>query len=425
VAIGVAILVMDRLSAAAIFCSLILEKRRWPAAPGREAAPMSDSTQLSSLGLIIRDLRTAVGWSQSRLADRLCEVSGQATITREDISRWENGRRSPGPFWLRHLATALQLPLTTLEEADRMDRRAFLTDVAATAVAPLVASDLISAGFAAALRGRPTADAWQARLAAHGRDYMTMGADQVRQRLTGDLVVLQQQLDEPELWGIAARLMTLYGKTFPGADGAKAVSWYRMAAQAADRSGDKPTQVWVRGRAAIALGYEGASLPVAAMFGRQALALDDRPSIGRLNAIMGLAHAAAISGDTATALGLLAQGRRVFDAAGSADGDPSDFAVPWWRLNVFISLLAARLGSERIADQAHDAAAAALPDTLPRFRTHLELHRGLTLARAGDSAGGTAYARAALDALPPEKHSLTLRMLLAEIENTSASTAPT
>jgi transcriptional regulator with XRE-family HTH domain len=378
---------------------------------------VGDNAQRSSLGLIIRDLRTAVGWSQSRLASKLCEVSGQPTITREDISRWENGRRSPGPFWLRHLATALQLPMTTLEEADRMDRRAFLTDVAATAVAPIVAADLIRAGFAAALGDRPSADAWQARLVAHGHDYMILGADEVRQRLTCDLLVLQQQLDKPELWGIAARLMTLYGKTFPGSDGAKAVSWYRMAAEAADRSDDQATRVWVRGRAAIALGYEGASLPVAAMFAQQALALDDRPSLGYLNAIMGLAHAAAIRGDTAGALDLLGQGRRVFDAAGSDDGDASDFAVPWWRMNVFVSLLAARLGNEKIADRAHDAASAALPETLPRFHTHLEMHRGLTLARAGDRAGGTSYAQAALHALPPEKHSLTLRMLLTEIEN--------
>ena len=40
------------------------------------------------------------------------------------------------------------------------------------------------------------------------------------------------------------------------------------------------------------------------------------------------------------------------------------------------------------------------------------------LVRAGDRDGGTAHARAALDALPAEKHSLTLRMLMAEIERT-------
>jgi hypothetical protein len=38
------------------------------------------------------------------------------------------------------------------------------------------------------------------------------------------------------------------------------------------------------------------------------------------------------------------------------------------------------------------------------------------IARAGDRAGGIGYAREALNALPPEKHSLTLRMLLTEIE---------
>ncbi|CAM5619766.1 hypothetical protein [Streptomyces avidinii] len=40
-------------------------------------------------------------------------------------------------------------------------------------------------------------------------------------------------------------------------------------------------------------------------------------------------------------------------------------------------------------------------------------------ARSGDiTAGtaGTAHARTALDALPPEKHSLTLRLLMTEVE---------
>jgi transcriptional regulator with XRE-family HTH domain len=369
-----------------------------------------------SVGAIVRDLRVGLGWSQSRLAQELATVSGRDSVTREVVSRWEHGRRRPAGYWLRHLATALQIPFTVLEHAERMERRLFLTDVASTAIAPIVASDLISHGFAAALGTRPAPDAWKARLAAYGRDYMTTGADEIRQRLAADFVVLQQQLEIPSMWDTAARLMTLYGKTFPGADGARAVGWYRVAAVAADRGGSTATRAWVRGRAAIALGYEGASLGLADMFADQALAIEDRPSLGRLNAIMGKAHAAAIRGDRRAALDLLAQGRRVFDAAGSADGDPSDYAVPWWRMSVFTSLLAARLGDERLATQARDEALAALPPTVPRFRTHLEMHRGLMLARAGDRAGGTAYARAALAELPPEKHSLTLRMLLAEIE---------
>jgi hypothetical protein len=296
-----------------------------------------------------------------------------------------------------------------------MKRRTFLTDVAATAIAPVVASDLIHEGFSARLNGDgPNVDEWEAKLAAYGTEYMSMGAADIQRRLAGELVVLQQQLDQPRMWTVAARLMTLFAKTFPGSDGAKAVSWYRMAAQAADRSGDEDARVWVRGRAAIALGYEGASLGVADMLGDQALAITERPSLGKLNAIFGKAHAAALRGDEDTARALIEKGRRTFDQVGSYD-QTSDYAVPWWRVNVFISLLAARLGDERIAIQAQEEAAKELPASLPRFATHLELHKGLMMARAGDRAGGETYGRNALDLLPPEKHSLTLRMLMDEI----------
>ncbi|MFE1810920.1 XRE family transcriptional regulator, partial [Streptomyces sp. NPDC059533] len=174
--------------------------------------------------------------------------------------------------------------------------------------------------------------------------------------------------------------------------------------------------VWVRGRAAIALGYEGASLGVADVLADQALALalDERPSLGLLNAIYGKAHTAALRGDHATAFALDERGRRVFDASGSHE-QTSDYAVPWWRLNIFRSLLLARLGDEKAATDAQDQALAELPATLPRFATHLELHRGLMLARSGDRVGGITHATTAMNALPPEKHNLTLRMLLEEI----------
>ncbi|GAA2098653.1 hypothetical protein GCM10009759_29830 [Kitasatospora saccharophila] len=367
------------------------------------------------IGGLIRDLRRGHGWSQGRLAEELCKATGyKANITREEISRWERGKVKPGPWWLRHLATVLQVPLATLELAD-VDRRTFLTDVAATAIAPIVASDLLTHGFDAALRRRPSVDDWQAKLATYGRDYMSAGAAEIQRRLSADLVVLQQQLETPGMWDVAAKLATLYAKTFPGSDGSKAVDWYRMAATSADRSGDTDSRVWVRGRAAIALGYEGASLTVADRFADEALALSDRPSLGRLNALMGKAHVAALKGDHRAALALTDEGWRVFEHAASGDREESDYAVPEWRMNVFVSLLAARLGDERRAVEAQEQAARKLPATLPRFRTHLEMHRGLMLARSGDRSGGVGYARAALDSLPREKHSLTLRMLMDEI----------
>jgi transcriptional regulator with XRE-family HTH domain len=110
------------------------------------------------LGAVIRELRESWGWSQSRLATALCEVANHETVTREIVSRWETGKRVPGPWWLRHLATVLQVPLERLEHAG-VDRRRFLTEVAGVSIAPLVASDLIEHGFAAVLHGRyPSVD---------------------------------------------------------------------------------------------------------------------------------------------------------------------------------------------------------------------------------------------------------------------------
>ena len=85
------------------------------------------------LGALIRDLRLANGWSQDRLVAALEAASG-VPLAREYVSRWENGKRSPGRFWLRHLAAVLQVPLTVLEEAGKGGQgRTFLTDLAAGA----------------------------------------------------------------------------------------------------------------------------------------------------------------------------------------------------------------------------------------------------------------------------------------------------
>ncbi|TBO56354.1 XRE family transcriptional regulator [Streptomyces kasugaensis] len=365
-----------------------------------------------AVGELIKDLRMARSWSQGRLASEINDAFG-TNLDREYVSRWERSKVTPGPYYLRCLSAVLDVPLAVLE--GEVKRRTFISDVAATAMAPVVASDLLGVGFSARLAGGPSVDDWEGKLATYGTEYMSLGAADIQRRVSGELVVVQQQLENPRLWSVASRLMTLYAKTFPGSDGAKAVSWYRLAAEAADQSGDDQARVWVRGRAAIALGYEGASLGVADVLADQAMAISDKPSLGLLNAIYGKAHAAALRGDRVTALQLAERGQRVFDKVGSYE-QTSDYAVPWWRLNVFRSLLLARLGDERRVVEAQEAARRELPVTLPRFATHLEMHRGLVLARSGDRGGGVAYARAAMEELPPEKHSLTLRLLMEEVE---------
>lgn len=95
-----------------------------------------------------------------------------------------------------------------------------VTDLAATAPAPAVASDLIHQGFAAALTGpRPDVDEWRIKLDAYGHDYMSMGAADIQRSLAGELVLLRRQADRPEPWAVAAKLMTLYATMSPAATG--------------------------------------------------------------------------------------------------------------------------------------------------------------------------------------------------------------
>lgn len=72
-----------------------------------------------SVAELIRQKRISLKWSQSYLAKTLCVAAQRDTITRHYVSRWESGARIPGPFWLKHLATVLDIPLALLKEARR------------------------------------------------------------------------------------------------------------------------------------------------------------------------------------------------------------------------------------------------------------------------------------------------------------------
>ncbi|MER5571774.1 hypothetical protein ABT083_37260 [Streptomyces goshikiensis] len=78
-------------------------------------------------------------------------------VTTTGLPRWERGKVTPRGFYLAALSSVLDVPLAVLE--DPMMRREFLTDVAGTAIAPVIASDLLARGFAARLAGGPTVEA--------------------------------------------------------------------------------------------------------------------------------------------------------------------------------------------------------------------------------------------------------------------------
>lgn len=353
------------------------------------------------VGATLRLARESAGLSLTAL--------GKLThYSRSHLSNVESGKRRATPDVVLAYERAL--------DGDDVERRTLLVGLAAGVVAPIVMAEVLHGAFTRAMAAPVSVDEWWDRAESYGKDYMILGAEELSTRLVGDLVRLTSHVDDPIVWAPAARMMTVYGKTLPGNDGSKgAVRWYSLAAQIADRSGDLPTRVWVRGRAALALAYEGAELATARRLSGQALSLSDRPSLGQLNALVAQAHVAGNRGDRGTATGMMRLATDAFEQVGS-DDQISDFAVPVWRFWTFASMLHARLGDERRAVEAQDAADHSRPETLPRFATHIELHRGLMLARAGDKAAGVAYARAALDRLPVEKRSLSLRLMMAEIE---------
>ncbi|MFC1438203.1 helix-turn-helix domain-containing protein [Streptacidiphilus sp. N1-10] len=70
-----------------------------------------------TVGELVRRLRLARGWSQQRLAEALAQAAPERIPpTRNDVSRWEIGTRSPRE-WLPFLAQVLEVPRELLEAA--------------------------------------------------------------------------------------------------------------------------------------------------------------------------------------------------------------------------------------------------------------------------------------------------------------------
>jgi transcriptional regulator with XRE-family HTH domain len=69
------------------------------------------------LGALIADARSAAGMSQGDLAAELSRVAGRDTVDRTVVRKWENGKMRPGPFWLGHLASVLEVPIGVLRRA--------------------------------------------------------------------------------------------------------------------------------------------------------------------------------------------------------------------------------------------------------------------------------------------------------------------
>lgn len=76
------------------------------------------------VGEMIRHARSSLGYSQYAVADELVRISGNDSLTREQVARWERGKRIPGPYWRRWICMVLQLSVSDVEVAARSARKA-------------------------------------------------------------------------------------------------------------------------------------------------------------------------------------------------------------------------------------------------------------------------------------------------------------
>ncbi|MGH3342698.1 MAG: helix-turn-helix domain-containing protein [Carbonactinosporaceae bacterium] len=69
------------------------------------------------IGALIRRARVERGKSQEQIAEALRQASGNPTVERGYVARWEAGRRTPTPYWRGHLSAVLDIPADVLDRA--------------------------------------------------------------------------------------------------------------------------------------------------------------------------------------------------------------------------------------------------------------------------------------------------------------------
>ncbi|MFC9086265.1 helix-turn-helix domain-containing protein [Nocardiopsis dassonvillei] len=227
--------------------------------------------------LVLRELRSARGWSQARLAEALCDVSGRPTVTRHDVSRWERGKRVPRA-WLPYLAEVLDVPRETLERATVTEPEPFpVTETLASLLPP---GDAVAPLQARAGRrvGQTTADDLATR--AHGlrlADDVLAGGDLISpafRELDAAVRVLRESTHTDkvrrELLRAVGELAQIAGWIASDAADSRAEGAYRLGLDAAREAGDGPLAAQLAG----SLGYhlvnngrvaDGAALSVAAV----------------------------------------------------------------------------------------------------------------------------------------------------------------
>lgn len=74
----------------------------------------------AGIGRLIAELRAERELSQAQLADVLVRASGNPSVTRNEVSRWEQDKRRPRRYWLAWLAVVFEMSVFDLEDLARL-----------------------------------------------------------------------------------------------------------------------------------------------------------------------------------------------------------------------------------------------------------------------------------------------------------------
>ncbi|MFE0019735.1 helix-turn-helix transcriptional regulator [Amycolatopsis sp. NPDC059021] len=105
-----------------IISTLIRERNGTPDPRAGRGAAGEAGRAAAEIRSLLAERRIAKGWSQCDLAHELFTLSGNGSVTREDVSRWERGKRIPGPYWRHWLSDVLDMPCHDLDAAASVAR---------------------------------------------------------------------------------------------------------------------------------------------------------------------------------------------------------------------------------------------------------------------------------------------------------------
>ena len=376
----------------------------------------------------MRQLRQQRGISFRALANRVlsCKTSLQEFEVGKSMPSVDTARRIDEALdaggELVALLSAAECPAGLGEQENAMKRRDVLQSLTALATGaagvPLVSLEAIRHGVGVAFGGVPQVDEWESIVTGYARDFYTIPPAELLADLSADLVVLQHlvsasgEVHARDLSRAGGQLSVIMAMTLASLGQARAARrWWTTARQAADRSTDAVTRVWVRDWEAVNGLYERRPIPELLDLADEATAIDPTlASAGMAGALSGKAQALSILGRAEEAQAALRNLEAVCERLPSSvvnDGT-SMFGWPEYRLRHTESYVHTYLGNTGAAYAAQDRAFAIYPPELAREQTQMQMHRARCMVIEGHIGDGLEYAMDALEELPQPMHNALL-----------------